>query len=112
MSTVFNDLSKVSQLAAFAFNAFGWAFRSEPKLLLLDEPSEGLAPLIVKQIEAMIKQLRDETALTTMIVEQNAVLALSVADRGYVLETGQIVASGTTAELENSDLVRKAYLGF
>jgi len=59
----------------------------------------------------MIKQLRDETALTTMIVEQNAVLALSVADRGYVLETGQIVASGTTAELESSDLVRKAYIG-
>ncbi len=87
------------------------ALMSEPKLLLLDEPSEGLAPLIVKQIEEIIKKLRDERGLTTLIAEQNAVLALSVADRGYVLETGQVVASGTTTELENSDLVKKAYLG-
>jgi branched-chain amino acid transport system ATP-binding protein len=91
--------------------AFARALISNPKMLLLDEPSEGLAPKIVQQLLRIIQKLREETKLTILIVEQNAVLALELAERGYVLETGSIVASGTTAELSNSQMVKKAYLG-
>ena len=90
--------------------AMGRALMSHPKLLMLDEPSMGLAPILVEQIFEIIKQLhRDGT--TILLVEQNAQMALSVADRAYVMETGKITLSGTGAELAASDQVKKAYLG-
>ena len=90
--------------------AMGRALMSRPKLLLLDEPSMGLSPLLVKEIFNIIKSI-NEQGTTVLLVEQNAKMALSIADRGYVIETGKIVLSGTAAELSASDEVRKAYLG-
>ena len=90
--------------------AIGRALMSHPKLLMLDEPSMGLAPILVEQIFDIIKTLRDNGA-TILLVEQNAQMALSVADRAYVLETGKITLSGTGEELIRSDEIRKAYLG-
>lgn len=90
--------------------AMGRALMSKPQLLMLDEPSMGLAPLLVEQIFDIIKELH-EAGTTILLVEQNAQMALSVADRGYVLETGKIVTTGTGAELLNDDAVKKAYLG-
>ncbi len=90
--------------------AMGRALMSSPKLLMLDEPSMGLAPLLVEQIFDIIRELH-KAGTTILLVEQNAQMALSVADRGYVLETGKIVATGTGAELLNDDAVKKAYLG-
>lgn len=90
--------------------AMGRALMSKPQLLMLDEPSMGLAPLLIEQIFSIIKELH-EAGTTILLVEQNAQMALSVADRGYVLETGRIVTSGTGAELLNDDAVKKAYLG-
>jgi len=91
--------------------AFGRAFMADPKLILLDEPSEGLAPLIVKQLYKIMKELHRRRRLTTLLVEQNAILALDLGDRGYVLESGTLVASGRTSDLEKSETVKKAYLG-
>ena len=90
--------------------AMGRALMSKPQLLMLDEPSMGLAPLLIEQIFSIIKELH-EAGTTILLVEQNAQMALSVADRGYVLETGRIVTTGTGAELLNDDAVKKAYLG-
>ncbi len=90
--------------------AMGRALMSKPKLLMLDEPSMGLAPLLVEQIFDIIKELH-EAGTTILLVEQNAQMALSVATRAYVLETGKITLSGTGEELAASDKVRKAYLG-
>ncbi len=90
--------------------AIGRALMSHPKLLMLDEPSMGLAPILVEQIFDIIRQLHEE-GTTILLVEQNAQMALSVADRAYVMETGKITLSGTGAELAASDEVRKAYLG-
>ena len=90
--------------------AMGRGLMSDPKLLMLDEPSMGLAPILVEQIFDIIKELRDH-GTTILLVEQNARMALKIADRGYVLETGKIVLSGTGAELLNSPAVKKAYLG-
>jgi len=90
--------------------AMGRALMSRPKLLMLDEPSMGLAPILVDQIFDIIRELH-AAGTTILLVEQNAQAALSVADRGYVLETGKIVATGTGAELLNNDAVKKAYLG-
>lgn len=90
--------------------AMGRALMSRPKLLLLDEPSMGLAPLLVKEIFSIIKDINSE-GVTVLLVEQNANMALSIADRAYVLETGRIVLSGTAAELAASEAVQKAYLG-
>ena len=90
--------------------AMGRALMSRPKLLMLDEPSMGLAPILVDQIFAIIKELH-AAGTTILLVEQNARAALSVADRGYVLETGKIVATGTGADLLNDESVKKAYLG-
>ncbi len=90
--------------------AIGRALMSHPKLLMLDEPSMGLAPILVEQIFDIIKSLH-ENGTTILLVEQNAQMALSIADRAYVLETGKITLSGTGAELISSDEIRKAYLG-
>ena len=90
--------------------AMGRALMSKPELLMLDEPSMGLAPLLVEQIFDIIKELND-AGTTILLVEQNAQMALSIADRGYVLETGKIVTSAKASELLNNDAVRKAYLG-
>ena len=90
--------------------AMGRALMSKPKLLMLDEPSMGLAPILVEQIFAIIQNLHS-IGTTILLVEQNAQAALSIADRAYVLETGNITLSGTGAELAKSDEVRKAYLG-
>ena len=90
--------------------AMGRALMSHPKLLMLDEPSMGLAPILVEQIFDIIKDLH-KNGSTILLVEQNAQAALSIADRGYVLETGKIVTTGTGAELLNSPAIKKAYLG-
>ena len=90
--------------------AIGRALMSSPKLLMLDEPSMGLAPILVEQIFDIIRRLH-ENGTTILLVEQNAQMALSVADRAYVMETGRIGLSGTGRELAESDLVKKAYLG-
>lgn len=90
--------------------AMGRALMSRPKLLMLDEPSMGLAPILVEQIFEIIQTLH-KAGTTILLVEQNAQAALSIADRGYVLETGKIVTSGTGAELLASPEIKKAYLG-
>ena len=90
--------------------AMGRALMSNPKLLMLDEPSMGLAPILVEQIFDIIKELH-KAGTTILLVEQNAQAALSVANRGYVLETGKIVTTGTGAELLASPAIKKAYLG-
>ena len=90
--------------------AMGRALMSRPKLLMLDEPSMGLAPILVEQIFEIIRTLH-KAGTTILLVEQNAQAALSVADRGYVLETGKIVTSGTGAELLASPEIKRAYLG-
>ena len=90
--------------------AMGRALMSRPQLLLLDEPSMGLAPLLVREIFSIIKEINSE-GTTVLLVEQNANMALSIADRAYVLETGRVVLSGTAAELAASEAVQKASLG-
>ena len=90
--------------------AIGRALMSHPRLLLLDEPSLGLAPLIVKQIFEIIKQINTD-GTTILLVEQNAQIALQVTDRGYVMETGEITIEGTSADLLADERVRQAYLG-
>ena len=90
--------------------AMGRALMSNPKVLLLDEPSMGLSPLLVKEIFAIIKEINDN-GTTVFVVEQNAKMALEIASRAYVMETGKIVLSGTGKELLASDAVSKAYLG-
>ena len=90
--------------------AMGRALMSKPKLLMLDEPSMGLAPILVQQIFDITKELHD-AGTTILLVEQNAEMALKIADRAYVLESGRITLSGTGAELAQSDSVKKAYLG-
>ncbi|HIR84178.1 MAG TPA: ABC transporter ATP-binding protein [Candidatus Galloscillospira excrementavium] len=90
--------------------AMGRALMSHPKLLMLDEPSMGLAPILVDQIFDIIRSLH-QSGTTILLVEQNAQMALSVADRGYVLETGHIVTTGTGAALLEDESVKKAYLG-
>lgn len=90
--------------------AVGRALMSKPELLIMDEPSMGLAPVLVKQSFEIIKEINKQ-GVTIFVVEQNANMALSVADRGYVLQTGRIVMSGKTSELLASDQIRKAYLG-
>lgn len=90
--------------------AMGRALMSRPKLLLLDEPSMGLAPLLIKEIFHIIEDI-NKSGTTVLLVEQNANMALSIADRAYVLETGRITLSGAAQELAASEDVRKAYLG-
>ena len=90
--------------------AMGRALMSRPRLLLLDEPSMGLAPLLIKEIFTIIQDI-NKTGTTVLLVDQNANMALSIAHRAYVLETGRITLSGDAKELAASDEVRKAYLG-
>ncbi len=90
--------------------AIGRALMSRPRILLLDEPSMGLAPLLVQEIFGIIKDI-NSTGTTILLVEQNASMALQIADRAYVLETGSIALSGTGTDLIQSDEIRKAYLG-
>ncbi len=90
--------------------AIGRALMGKPRLLLLDEPSMGLAPLVVAQIFQIVREI-NQAGVTVLLVEQNAAQALSLADRGYVLETGELVLDGTGAELLADDRIRAAYLG-
>ena len=91
--------------------AIARALRSRPKLLLCDEPSLGLAPLVTRELFEVLQRLNAETGLSVLLVEQNANLALEIASRVYLLETGEIVSSGTPDEYMNNDAVRKSYLG-
>ena len=90
--------------------AMGRALMARPKLLLMDEPSMGLAPILVEKSFEIIKQVH-EAGVAMLVVEQNANVSLSIADRGYVLSTGRLVLAGTAAELRENDDLRKAYLG-
>lgn len=91
--------------------AIGRALMAKPRLLLLDEPSMGLAPLVVQEIFAVIERLRSDEGTTVLLVEQNAKAALKMADRGYVLETGKVILEGTAADLLENPEVQRAYLG-
>lgn len=90
--------------------AIGRALMARPRLLLLDEPSMGLAPMLVSQIFSIIQEISAE-GMTILLVEQNARMALTVANRGYVLQTGEIVLAGVAKDLQTNETVRKAYLG-
>ena len=90
--------------------AMGRALMSRPKLLLLDEPSMGLAPIFIREIFKIIQEIQ-KTGTTVLLIEQNAKMALSISNRAYVLETGSVVLSGTGQELLESDEIQKAYLG-
>jgi branched-chain amino acid transport system ATP-binding protein len=91
--------------------AIGRALMAKPKLLLLDEPSMGLAPLVVQEIFEVIGRLRQEKGTTILLVEQNAKAALKMADRGYVLETGKVILEGLASDLLENQEVQRAYLG-
>jgi branched-chain amino acid transport system ATP-binding protein len=90
--------------------AMGRALMADPKVLLMDEPSMGLAPILVEQVFEIIKQIR-ALGRTVFVVEQNANMALSIADRGYVIQTGQVVLADTAKNLLDNPLMREAYLG-
>jgi branched-chain amino acid transport system ATP-binding protein len=92
--------------------ALARAFVSRPRLLLLDEPSLGLAPVLVAELFRIVRELNEQEGLTVLVVEQNAHLALEAAHAGYVLEAGEIALSGTSAELQADDAVRRSYLGY
>ena len=92
--------------------ALARALMSSPRVLLLDEPSLGLAPLIVKEIFRIVRELNQQEGLTVLVVEQDARIALSVANRAYVLEVGRVALSGTSDELRGDESVRRSYLGY
>jgi branched-chain amino acid transport system ATP-binding protein len=92
--------------------ALARALVSRPRLLMLDEPSLGLAPTIVRELFGIVRRLNDEEGLTVLVVEQNATIALGVASRAYVLEVGRVAVQGTSDELERHEAVRKSYLGY
>jgi len=117
MYAIFPDLKRLSTALGWSLSggqqqmlAVARGLMSRPRLLLLDEPSLGLAPLIVQQLFATIRTIR-ERGMTVLLVEQNANMALSVADRGYVLVTGRLTVEGTPKELLDNEEVRAAYLG-
>ena len=89
----------------------GRALMSNPKVVLLDEPSLGLAPMLIEEIFGIIKRLVEQEKLTVLLVEQNATIALQVADQGYVMENGRIVLEGTAAALRDNSDIREFYLG-
>jgi branched-chain amino acid transport system ATP-binding protein len=88
------------------------ALMLRPKLMLLDEPSFGLAPLIVKELFGILRSVNEKERVSMLVVEQNAAMALDLADHAYVIETGRIVLSGTAAEIKSDDAVRRSYLGY
>ena len=92
--------------------ALARAFLSRPRLLMLDEPSLGLAPLVTREVFRVVSDLNQKEGLAVLVVEQNAAIALAAAQRAYVLETGRVVVSGTADELKSNDAVRSAYLGY
>ena len=92
--------------------ALGRALISRPRLLMLDEPSLGLAPTIVRELFATVNRLNEEEGLTVLVVEQNATIALEAASRAYVLEVGKVAVEGTSEELQRHEGVRKSYLGY
>jgi branched-chain amino acid transport system ATP-binding protein len=92
--------------------ALGRALVSRPRLLMLDEPSLGLAPTVVRELFAIVHRLNEEEGLTVLVVEQNATIALGVASRAYVLEVGRVAVEGTSDELQRHEGVRKSYLGY
>jgi branched-chain amino acid transport system ATP-binding protein len=113
----FSDLKRLEHALGWTLSggqlqmvAVARGLMARPRLLLLDEPSLGLAPLIVQQVFRIISDIRDR-GTTVLLVEQNAHMALSVADRGYVLETGRLLVSGKPEDLWNDPQVRAAYLG-
>ncbi|MEC5408450.1 ABC transporter ATP-binding protein [Paraburkholderia sp. MPAMCS5] len=117
MYAIFPDLRRLSDALGWSLSggqqqmlAVARGLMSKPKLLMLDEPSLGLAPIIVQQLFATIRSIR-ERGTTVLLVEQNANMALSVADRGYVLSTGRVIVEGTPASLLGNEEVRAAYLG-
>ena len=83
-----------------------------PKLMLLDEPSFGLAPLVVRELFAILREIRDREGVSMLLVEQNAAMALELADRAYLIETGRVVLEGSARELQSNDGVRRSYLGY
>ena len=91
--------------------AIGRAMMARPKMMLLDEPSMGLAPLLVQEVFAIIKRLNKDLGITMLLVEQNANMALSVADYGYIMESGKIVLDGNGADLASNEDVKEFYLG-
>jgi branched-chain amino acid transport system ATP-binding protein len=88
------------------------ALMLRPRLLLLDEPSLGLAPLVVREIFRIVRAVNQEEGVSVLLVEQNAAMALELADHAYLLETGRVVMSGTAAELQSNDAIRRSYLGY
>jgi branched-chain amino acid transport system ATP-binding protein len=90
----------------------GRALMAQPRLLMLDEPSLGLAPLVVREIYAVLERLNRERGLTVLVVEQNASVALQTASSAYVLEVGRIALQGASVELREQESVRRAYLGY
>jgi branched-chain amino acid transport system ATP-binding protein len=92
--------------------ALARALVSRPRLLMLDEPSLGLAPIVVQELFRIVAELNKQEQLTVLVVEQNAEVALSIADRAYVLETGRVAVEGTADELRRHEGVRKSYLGY
>ncbi len=91
--------------------AIGRALMGQPRLLLLDEPSFGLAPLVVKEIFFILRRINTEQGVSILLVEQNAGLSLRFASRAYVVENGRVVLAGTADEIKSNDAVRRAYLG-
>jgi branched-chain amino acid transport system ATP-binding protein len=92
--------------------AIGRALMLDPKLMLLDEPSFGLAPLIVREIFRILRQINEHEGVSMLIVEQNAALALDLADSVYLLETGKVVLNGPSAVIQSDETLRKSYLGY
>jgi branched-chain amino acid transport system ATP-binding protein len=92
--------------------AISRALMLRPRLMLLDEPSFGLAPLIVQDIFRIMRRINEETKVSLLLVEQNAALALDLADQAYVLETGRVVMSGDAASIKNNEQIRRSYLGY
>jgi branched-chain amino acid transport system ATP-binding protein len=92
--------------------AISRALMLSPRLMLLDEPSFGLAPLVVQEIFRIMRRINSEAKVSLLLVEQNAALALELADHAYVLETGRVVMSGKAADVKNDEAIRRSYLGY